>query len=287
MVPWELTPPGPNPRLPRPRLAVVSYLNTVPLVWGMQHGHQQTAFDLRFCVPSECARQVESGEADLGIVPVAEIARQGLAAIPGTGIACRGAVRSILLVSRVEPGRIRRLAVDSGSRTSVRLARVILQERYGASPETFEHAPDLGPMLAAADAALLIGDAALAIDPAAIPYPVCLDLGAEWWSLTGLPMVFALWAGRPANLARFDQARLEQAFRASLDFGLAHLDQIVAAQSPALGFAPALVREYLSRYIVFHIGTAEQSGLAEFLRLSAALDRRAAPVLRSESVSQL
>jgi predicted solute-binding protein len=262
----------------RPRLAAVSYLNTVPLIWGMKHGPQQNDFALEFSVPSECARRIESGEVDLGIVPVAEIERQGLLAVPGTGIACHGGVRSILLISKVEPARIRTLAADSGSRTSVRLARVILQERFGATPEAFDCAPDLEPMLSRADAALLIGDAALKVDPAALPY-FSFDLGEEWLSLTGLPMVFALWAGRPERVRRCDVADLERSFTGSLEYGEAHMEEIVAQESAARDLAPELAREYLKRHIVFRIGAREQEGLTAFYKLSA--------MLRSETVASL
>jgi chorismate dehydratase len=259
----------------RPRLAAVSYLNTVPLVWGMLKGPQRTAFDLTFCVPSECARRIERNAADLGIVPVAEMERQGLAAVPGTGIGCHGPVRSILLISKVDPRQIRTLAADSGSRTSVRLARIVLQERFGATPETFEHAPSLRAMLEQADAALLIGDAALRIEPSALPYR-CLDLGAEWLSLTGLPMVFALWAGQPAVVDRWDPEALALSFTGSLEFGMAQLDRIVAQESAARELPAPMVREYLERRIVFRIGPREQEGLAAFQRLSAMLRSEAA-----------
>ena len=244
----------------------------------MQHGPERHDFELQFCVPSECARRVESGSADLGIVPVAEIERQGLEAVAGTGIACLGAVRSILLISRVEPTRIRTVAVDSGSRTSVRLTRIILQERFGVTAETLEMAPVLEPMLAQADAALLIGDAALRVDPNTMPYH-CLDLGTEWLSLTGLPMVFALWAGRPELVRRWDGEALARSFSGSLDFGLAHLDEIVTGEAASRSLEPSLVREYLAHRIVFRIGPREQAGLAEFQKLSS--------MLRSETAHSL
>ncbi len=257
-----------NGKPTRPRLAAVSYLNTVPLVWGMRHGREKSDFDLQFCVPAECARRIESGTVDLGIVPVAEMERQGLEPVPGTGIACLGAVRSILLISKVEPRRIRTLAADSGSRTSVRLAGIVLRERFGVSPMVFEHTPALETMLSRADAALLIGDEALRVDPPTLPFS-CLDLGAEWLSLTGLPMVFALWAGRPNVVQRWGSAALARAFTGSLDFGMAELEEIVAQESAGRRMAPALVREYLSRYINFRIGERELEGLAAFLKLSA------------------
>ncbi len=236
----------------------------------MLHGPQQPDFDLQACVPSECAWRVESGAADLGIVPVAEIQRQGLTIISGTGIACIGEVRSILLVSKVEPARIRRLAADTGSRTSVRLARIILQERFGAEPSTFEHAPTLEAMLAEADAALLIGDAALRVDPLRLPFR-CLDLGAEWLALTGRPMVFAMWAGRPERLRQWDEGELARSFAGSLDFGVANMETIIAQEAAARCFPAPLVRDYLTRNIVFRIGGAEQEGLAMFQQLSAML----------------
>ena len=77
------------------------FLNTVPLVWGMLHGEQRGLYDLEFCLPSECADRLESGAADVGIVPSVELPRLGLDIIRGAGIACRKAVRSILLVSKV------------------------------------------------------------------------------------------------------------------------------------------------------------------------------------------
>jgi predicted solute-binding protein len=255
----------------KPSVSAVSYLNTVPLVWGMLHGEDRADCNLSFAVPSECARQVESGEADLGIVPVAEMQRHGWNWIRGTGIAGRGAVRTILLISKVDPGRIRTLATDTGSRTSVQLSRVILKHRFGSEPELVAMAPDLDRMLSAADAALVIGDAALRIEPATLPHQA-LDLGQEWWNLTQLPMVFALWAGPQERLSELGEGRLETMFRRSLEFGVSRLDEIVKQESAARGFAESVVREYLTRFIRFEIGPAEVQGLETFLRYVAELD---------------
>ena len=141
----------------RPRVCAVSFLNTVPLVWGMLRGPQKDIFDVTFSVPSECADRVATGRSDLGIVPVAEIQRFGWPYLPDVGIACRGPVRSILLISKVRPDQIRSLAVDSSSRTSVMLARVVLARKYGCRPSLQTLPPDLSSMLDKADAALIIG----------------------------------------------------------------------------------------------------------------------------------
>jgi predicted solute-binding protein len=239
----------------------------------MLHGPQRGLFDLEFRIPAECADRLASGQADLGIVPSFELTRQDLDIVPGAGIACHGPVRSILLVSSRPAREIRTLAADSSSRTSVQLARVVLARRYGATPSVAAHPPDLPSMLRAADAALLIGDSALLIDPAALPYHV-YDLGAEWVEMTGLPMVFAVWAGQKGTVT----PQVVEAFRQSCRYGRERLEEIVAAEAPARGFATNLVREYLTRRIVHDLGPREYQGMRLFLdyagRLAAAGDPR-------------
>src|SRR5574340_821724 len=225
LIHWHL------PSMERIRVCAVSYLNTVPLVWGMLHGPQKGLFDLSFRIPAECADRVAAGAADIGIVPVFDLLRRPWGTVPGVGIACRGAVRSILLITKCAPEEIRTLAADTSSRTSVALARVILAGRYGAHPEFVPHPPDPDAMLRAADAALIIGDPALRVDPAALPWRT-YDLGSEWLEMTGLPMVFAVWAGAPACITE-DVVR---AFQGSCEFGLAHLDEIVRQESASRGF---------------------------------------------------
>src|SRR5215469_16569967 len=112
----------------KPRVSVVSYLNTAPLVWGMLHGPQRGLFDLERALPAECADRLR---------------------------ACRADVRSILLISKVPFPEIRTLATDSSSRTSVELSRIVLARKYGANPTLFAQPPHLGTMLEHSDAALI------------------------------------------------------------------------------------------------------------------------------------
>jgi len=255
----------------KPRVCAVSYLNTVPLVWGLQHSPDpalRDTFDLRFALPSACADQLASGQADIGIVPVIEMARQGLDYFPGTGIACHGPVRSILLISKVPFKEIRTLATDSGSRTSAMLSQVILAERFGVRPQVFSHPADLAEMLGKADAALLIGDAALRVDPDTLPFET-LDLGAEWVSMTGLPMVFAVWAGRKEIV----REAYGQLFVESCRYGLAHMDDIVAAEAPGRQFSPDVVRRYLTHHIVFELGEKDYEGMRLYIQHALRLER--------------
>jgi chorismate dehydratase len=227
----------------------------------MLHGPQQGLFDLLFRVPSECADLVAAGAADIGIIPAFELTRQRLAVVPGVGIASRGAVRSILLISKCPAAEIRTLAGDISSRTSVALARIVLRRRFGGSPCVVPAAPDLDSMLAGADAALIIGDPALRLDPATLPYHV-YDLGREWTEWTGLPMVFAVWAG-PAEVISGEAIA---AFQESWRYGQQHLEEIVHAESAARGFPPELVRRYLTEHIVCDVGERERAGMELFLQ---------------------
>jgi predicted solute-binding protein len=229
----------------------------------MLHGEQREQVDLRFSIPSVCAQEVEQGEVQIGLVPVAEVARQQLEIVPGVGITCRGAVRSILLVSRLPFSKIGKLAVDLSSRTSVQLARVILRERFGVEPELTPAHPDLEQMLAHSDAALLIGDPALRLLPEELPYE-CLDLGAEWLTLTGLPMVFAAWAGKPGLPLNL----LNDITLGSYEFGKAGLEEIVNAEYTRRGVTKALADRYLRHYIRFELGAEELRGLRAFYELA-------------------
>src|SRR5579875_734568 len=229
----------------------------------MLHAQQRDEVDLSFSIPAACADQLENGQIDVGLVPVAEIARQALEIVPGVGIACRGAVRSILLFSRVPWRQVRTLSADASSRTSVQLARVILRERFGVEPVIAPQIPALNQMLEAADAALIIGDPALRIDPEAQPFE-WLDLGAEWFALTRLPMVFAAWAAKPG----LPIESLAEVTNSSYRFGKAHVDEIVDAEYARRGITRELAREYLNRHIRFELSAPEINGFRTFLQLA-------------------
>jgi predicted solute-binding protein len=207
----------------------------------------------------------------VGLVPVIEMHRHGLEIVSDACIACRGEVRSIYLIAGRPMEEVRTLAVDLGSRTSVQLARIILWKRYGVRPELVTMEPDLPRMLTEADAALLIGDAALAIDPSEIDMP-CLDLGREWAEMTGLPMVFAVWAGHGAGA----WPELAGILEGSRQYGLGELDAIIETEAERRGFGPGLVHQYLTRNVWFHLGPEEKQGLELYLNLVRELDESGA-----------
>ena len=254
------------------RVCAVSYLNTAPLVWGFTHGPQRGLYDLRFELPAACADALKAGDADIGLVPVIELANQpDLLVLPGTSIAAREQVRSVLLFSRKPMEAIESFAADTSSRTSVALMQVLLARRYGVRPRVRPYPPRLDEMLEVADAGLIIGDPALRLDPDQADWkgqPLFVyDLGAEWWEMTGLPMVFAVWAVK--NLAA--EPALPRTFQESAAYGLGHLDEIVESESVQRDLAPDLIRGYLTENTRFGLGDPEQRSLSLFLRASAEL----------------
>lgn len=224
-------------------------------------------------MPAHCAAALGSGEADIGLVPCAELDPLELDFLPGLGIACDGPVHSILLISKRPFDQIRTLAVDSSSRTSVALTRILLGERYNCRPAIAPHLPRVDDMMAECDAALIIGDPALRIDRTKLPWH-SLDLGEEWVKWTGLPMVFAVWAGRKEVLT----PEVEEAFMSSHRWGAAHTDEIVREAVSQRGFPEQLARDYVTRFIVYSLGASHRKGLELFREKVRALDRISAAV---------
>lgn len=244
-----------------PRVSVVKYLNTVPLIWGMLKGDQQGKYDLDFTTPARCADDLNRREAAVGIVPSIEYQRMDrLRVLPGCSIASKGQVKSVLLLSKVPIEQVTTVAIDNSSRTSAALVRVLLQEFYSRPIKAVAVNPEPQKMLQQADAALLIGDPALTFDGGVRVY----DLAAEWKKFTGLPFVFAVWAGHEdAGLGRFCAD-----FEASRDYGLAHVDDIASEYAPRLGLAPEAVKVYLTENIDYSLDEENRKGLELFYRLA-------------------
>ncbi|HKY33659.1 MAG TPA: menaquinone biosynthesis protein [Candidatus Polarisedimenticolia bacterium] len=249
------------------RVASVSYLNALPLTWGLTRGAQRQLFDMTFVPPADCARLLQDGMADMALIPSIEFERiKGLLAVPGTGVSSRREVRSVLLATRRQPAEIRSLAVDSCSRTSVALALVVLARRHGARPLVEPMAPDPAAMLERHDAALIIGDPALraSVLPGAWPDgTTVIDLAAEWHALTGLPFVFAFWACRPVLRA----AAMREALESSLEEGLAAIDTIAEEEADRTGVSAAAIASYLRRNIHYRLGPVESESLRLFYRM--------------------
>jgi chorismate dehydratase len=214
-------------------------------------------------VPSRVARMLHAGEIDLGLIPSIEYADHDYAIVPGVAIASHGAVRSVHLLHRRRLEHVRRVAVDTSSRTSATLVRILLRERLGRDPEYVNMAPDVPAMLDSADAALVIGDPALYYEGDAQR----LDLGQEWTERTGRPFVYAFWAGPPGPVS---EDHVEALQRAAAD-GVRDAARIASTYNGHPERA-ALNEEYLRRHISYGMGEAELDGLREFYRRARAAE---------------
>jgi predicted solute-binding protein len=179
------------------RLGAVDYLNARPLVFGLE---LHPEFVVRFDPPSKCAALLHEGSIDVGMIPSIEYLRGGpYCAVPEVAITSDGPVASVALFTTKPLGAVRSIAADTSSRTSNALLRVLCYETFGIDPELVPMAPAPLDMLQRHDAALVIGDAALFFDHDAAGVTK-IDLGERWSALTGLPFVWAFWAGRPGAL---------------------------------------------------------------------------------------
>src|ERR1700756_4375292 len=246
----------------RLRISAISYLNTAPLMWDFEHREAGRAFDISYTLPSDCARALAEGTADIGIIPAAAYAEiPGLMVLPEVAIASRRAVRSILLVSKVPIEKVRSVALDTSSLTSVALTRILFEKWLGGGRIFTSMAPNVEKMLADHDAGLLIGDPALKIDRARYH---TLDLAEEWIRHTGKPFVFAFWAVRGDALREAAPSLdLPAVFQKSRDHGLepSSLDQISREWTPRLQITEAAVRSYLTENIHYQLDAGCLEGL--------------------------
>jgi chorismate dehydratase len=250
---------------PRLRLGAVEYLNARPLVHGLERSPR---FALRFDVPSRCAELLHAGEIDVGLIPSIEYLRgpRSYGIVPYVCVASRGPVASVALYTRKYPKDLRSIAMDTTSRTSVALVRVVARQAYGIDPEPVPMAPDLDRMLARADGAVIIGDKALFLDHEAAGVRK-IDLGELWTETTGLPFVYAFWAGRPHVVTPDDVGMLREA----RNVGLADLEGIARTCFPGNVERQAIACRYLRDNIQYTLGDEEFEGLTAFYRYASEL----------------
>jgi chorismate dehydratase len=254
------------------RLGAVGYLNARPLVYGLD---RQPRFAIRYDIPAECARLLHAHETDLGLIPSIEHLRgpQPYLLVPGPAVTSDGAVASVAIYTRKDPADIRTIAMDSSSRTSVALATILIRRVFGAAPEPLSMAPDLDTMLARADAALIIGDIALFLDPSDEQRATSggvihkIDLGRLWKTHTGLPFVYAFWSGWPEAITPADVERLQRA----RDDGVAHLDHVARMIYPGDTARQDVAGRYLRDNIRYYLGSEELEGLRTFYRYASEL----------------
>ncbi len=265
------------------RIACVRYLNTAPLVEGLDKLEGVTLIPT---VPSRIADAVASREADVGLVSIVDAALcpVPLALLPVGMIGCDGPTHTVRLFSTVPISTIGTLHADTDSHTSVILARVLLKHVHGISPEVVpfdarervEHpARTAAPVLGGGsldeawpESVLLIGDKVVTDHPPEGRYPHQLDLGEAWKALTGLPFVYAIWMCRQAECGNPRLARAAQVLDRQRRHNATRLDWIVAKRAPEARWPIDIASRYVRELLHYRVGERERAGIAKFLTLA-------------------
>jgi chorismate dehydratase len=237
------------------RVGAVSYLNTKPLLYGIQNSEIIQDIELTIEYPSRIAAMLLNDEIDLGLIPVAVIPQMHEYYINGDYcIGSNGPVASVCLFSEVPLEEIERVLLDYQSRTSVQLARVLLKEHWKIDPELVDAGMDFRRQIKGSTAGVVIGDRALEQRQLS---PYIYDLGDAWKALTGLPFVFAAWISNkpldPGFIRSFNEANR---------LGVDQIDAVVA-ENPYPLFN---LHDYFTKYLDYKLDDSKRKGLDQFLR---------------------
>lgn len=254
----------------RPRVGHIQFLNCLPLYWGLVRSGALLDVDLRKDTPDRLGEALVGGDLDIGPISLVEYLRHSdqLLLLPDLAVGSDGPVLSVNLVSQVPLAELdgQPVALGSTSRTSVVLAQYLLEDRLGVQPSYFTCPPDLTAMMLEARAAVLIGDAALraTFDAPARGLTVH-DLGAVWRELSGLPMVFAVWAVRRDFAQQHPGVvkGVHDAFVKSRDLSLTQVEEVAISAAKWEDFDPPTLATYF-RTLDFSLGERQLDGLRAF-----------------------
>jgi len=236
------------------RVGAVSYLNTKPLLYGIERAPVRKDIELVIDHPASIAAMLLKDEIDMGLVPVAVIPFMKDYYINGQYcIGSNGDVASVCIFSETPLEKVGRVLLDYQSRTSVQLARVLLKEHWRLNPELVDGGKDFREHIKGTTAGVVIGDRALEQRRLS---PYIYDLAGAWKAFTGLPFVFAAWISNkpidPGFIAAFDEANRQ---------GIAHIDDVVA-ENPYPIFS---LHDYFTRHLDYSLDPEKRKGLQQFI----------------------
>lgn len=239
------------------RVGIVDYLNTKPLLYGLQLPPIHEKIELIGAYPARLAQLLKEGAIDIGLIPVAAIPQ--LPSYHLVGNHCIGAeaeIASVCLFSEVPMGQVEKVYLDYQSRSSVALLKWLMKEYWGISPELIEATDEhYRQEIKGTTAGLVIGDRALEQRKVST---FIYDLGSEWRAITGLPFVFAAWVStQPLDedfIQLFDEANA---------LGLKHIDEIVATTP----FDLYDLKKYYTLHLSYQLDDRKKMGMEKFLSI--------------------
>ena len=242
------------------KIGAVSYLNTKPLLYGLERSSIKEDIILSTAYPAQLAAALKDQTIDLALLPVAAISSIPNAHIVGSyGIAADGAVASVALFSHVPLEEITHIYLDYQSRSSVRLTQELVNHFWKLKVALLPAQEDYIASIQGTKAGVIIGDRALQQLP---NFPYVYDLASAWKAWTGLPFVFAAWVSNKALPAEFISA-----FDAANAMGLQHLEAIVAAHP----FPEYDLLHYYKKNIHYELDENKRKGLDLFLKMISAV----------------
>ncbi|MBN8689137.1 MAG: menaquinone biosynthesis protein [Chitinophagales bacterium] len=244
-------------QLEKIRTGIVNYLNTKPLIYGLEQPPVSDLMVLTGDYPANIARMLKEGTIDLGLIPVAVIPQlPEYHIVSDYCIGTEGEIASVALFSEVPMLEIEKVYLDYQSRTSVALLKFLMREYWGIYPEIIEASnEDYREKIKGTTAGLVIGDRAL--EQRRISTFI-FDLGSEWKKITGLPFVFAAWVSTRQLPEDFISA-----FNEGNKAGLSHIDEIVAANP----YPVYDLKKYYNLHLSYQLDAAKRKGMQRFLEV--------------------
>ncbi len=253
------------------KITAVSYLNTKPFLYGLEHSGLMDRIELSLDIPSIGAAKLRSGEVDMGLTPVASLLDQpDLQIVSDYCIGSERKVETVCLFAEVPMEKIRRVYLDYQSKTSVQLIRVLMANHWHHQPEFSDASEGYEDLIRDDTAGLIIGDRAITYRDR---FPYQWDLGREWYEFSGLPFVYALWLSRLPLDREFIQA-----FDRAMQYGIDHIPEVVNMHSSDHNTD---MQHYLQESISYHFDADKKKGLEKFL----AYCRAGLPQTKSVDVS--
>ncbi|HLG03711.1 MAG TPA: menaquinone biosynthesis protein [Bacteroidia bacterium] len=238
------------------RISAVSYLNTKPFLFGLKLLRLPDA-QVSIDIPTVCARKLQEGEADLGLVPVALIPQLKEAhVLPGYCIGADGPVESVKLYSKVPVQQVKTILCDYQSLTSVMLARLLAAEHWKITPVWMEGKMNYETQIDGETAGIVIGDRTFRLNGT---FPYEYDLSEEWKKMTGLPFVFACWVSTKPLPPQFIRD-----FSGAIELGIAHTNEVITMEKEH--YPEIDVEKYLTRSIKYRLDQQSEKGLHLFLK---------------------
>ena len=239
------------------RVGVVNYLNTKPMMYGLERMPVREKMELVPDYPANVARDLLEGRIDLGLIPVAVIPSLQEHHIVGDYcIGTEGEIATVALFSEVPMDEIKRVYLDYQSRTSVALCRYLMKESWGIDPEIVDASgEEFRDEIRGSTAGVVIGDRAFEQRRTST---FIYDLGSEWKAITGLPFVFAAWVSNKP----LDEDFVRE-FNEALGMGLSHIDEIVEE----LDFPLFDLHRYFKLHLSYPLDERKREGMELFLKI--------------------